>query len=296
MIPTPILCGLLIAPRPGSPALAARIEAIAAPFRGRLGYSVHFRRKNEWIERNAGEAFPTASTIKLAILCAAMEKIDRGEWKYADTREYTETDKRGGAGFIQNYKLGTKLELKELLHLMITISDNTATAMMIRWIGAMEINGWLDRHGLKNTRLLSQLPADQAELRRLADKWGLGVTTPREMVSLMEQIADGKAGSPTVCDEMQRILTHQYFNDLIAKQCPPWVSVASKSGAVNQSRSDVGLIHSPAGDITIAVFTKDNLDQSWSDTNEAEVAIKKISAAVWKFYNPKVKWNPPPTL
>jgi beta-lactamase class A len=294
---TPIfLVYVLAAPRPAAPALAAQLDAIAAPFRGRMGYSIHFRRKNERIERNADEAFPTASTIKLAILCSAMEKIDRGEWKYSDTREYKEIDKRGGAGFIQNYKIGTKLELKELLHLMITVSDNTATAMMIRWLTPKEINGWLDRHGLKNTRILSQLPPEEIELRKLADKWGLGVTTPREMVSLMEQIADDKAGSPTACDEMQRILTHQYFNDLIAKQFPPWVSVASKSGAVNQSRSDVALIHSPAGDITIAVYTKDNVDQSWTDSNEAEVAIKKISAAVWKFYNPKVKWTQPKQL
>lgn len=295
MTPILLVC-VLAAPRPAPPALAAQLDAIAAPFRGRMGYSIHFRRKNEWIERNADEAFPTASTIKLAILCTAMEKVDKGEWKYSDTREYTETDRRGGAGFLQNYKIGTKLELKELLHLMITVSDNTATAMMIRWLGAMTVNGWLDRHGLKDTRLLSQLPMEQTDLRKLADKWGLGVTTPREMVELMEQIADGRAGSPTVCDEMHRILTHQYFNDLIAKQCPPWVSVASKSGAVNQSRSDVALVHSPAGDITIAVYTKDNVDQSWTDGNEAEVAIKKMSAAVWKFYNPRVKWTQPGQL
>ncbi len=282
--------------RLASPRLIGQLEAIAAPFRGQMGYAIHFRRRDEWVLRSADEPFPTASTIKLAILCTAMEKIDKGELKYSDTREYTEEMKRGGAGFIQNYKPGTKLELKELLHLMITVSDNTATAMMIRWLGAMEINGWLERHGLKSTRILSQLPPEETELKKLADKWGLGVTTPREMVMLLEQIAGDKAASQTACDEMQRILSHQYFNDLIAKQCPPWVSVASKSGAVNQSRSDVALVHSPAGDITIAVFTKDNVDQSWTDTNEAEVAIKKISAAVWKFYNPKVRWTQPRPL
>ena len=296
MIPAPLLCLFLPSPRPPAAALTAELEAIAAPFHGQMGYSVHFRKRDEWIERRANERFPTASTIKLAILCTAMEKIDRGELKYADTREYTEVDRRSGAGFIQNYKIGTKLELKELLHLMITVSDNTATAMMIRWLGAMEVNGWLDRHGLTRTRLLSQLPPDRSELKKLADRWGLGVTTPHEMVRLLEQISDSKAGSPAASDEMQRILTHQYFNDLIAKQCPPWVSVASKSGAVNQSRSDVALICSPAGNYTLAVYTKENVDQSWTDSNEAEIAIKKIGAAVWKHYNPKVKWTQPRQL
>ena len=273
--------------------LRAELEGIAVAHRGVLGYAVHFRKKDEWALRMADEPFPTASTIKLAILCAAMERMDQKALKYSDTREYTEIDKRGGAGFIQNYKLGTKLELKELLHLMITVSDNTATAMMIRWLGAMEVNGWLERHGFVQTRLLSQLPPEQTALKALAEKWGLGVTTPREMVRLLELIADNKAASPTACDEMRRILTHQYFNDLIAKQCPPWVSVASKSGAVNKSRSDVALIAAPSGELTLAVFTKENTDESWGETNEAELAIKKISAAVWKHAEPRVRWSQP---
>jgi beta-lactamase class A len=282
--------------RLASSKLRAELEGIAAAHRGVLGYAVHFRKKDEWALRLGDEPFPTASTIKLAILCSAMERIDQRTLKYSDTREYTEIDKRGGAGFIQNYKLGTKLELKELLHLMITVSDNTATAMMIRWLGAMEVNGWLERHGFTQTRLLSQLPPEQTALRALAEKWGLGVTTPREMVRLLELIADNKAASPSACDEMRRILTHQYFNDLIAKQCPPWVSVASKSGAVNKSRSDVGLIAAPSGEIVLAVFTKENIDESWGDTNEAELAIQKISAAVWKYAEPNVRWSQPKPL
>src|SRR5207249_990153 len=113
---------------------------------------------------------------------------------YYDTREYTEDAKRGGSGFIQNYKPGTKIELKELLHLMITISDNSATVMLTRWLGVMEINGWLERHSLKNTRLLIQLPQSETELRMLNEKWGLGVTTPGEMRELMEMVGDGRAG------------------------------------------------------------------------------------------------------
>lgn len=276
--------------------LRKELETVAEAHRGVLGYVVHFRKHDEWALRLGDEPFPTASTIKLAILCTAMERIDQGTLKYSDTREYTDQDKRGGAGFIQNYKLGTKLEVKELLHLMITVSDNTATAMMIRWLGAMEINGWLERHGFMQTRLLSQLPPEQTALKTLAEKWGLGMTTPREMVRLMEQIADNQAASPSACDEMRRILTHQYFNDLIAKQCPPWVSVASKSGAVNKSRSDVGLIRSSQGEITLALLTKENVDESWTDTNEAELAIKKISAAIWKYDNPRVGWSQPKQL
>jgi beta-lactamase class A len=223
-----------------------------------------------------------------------MDRNQNGQIGYYDTRIYEPVDKRGGAGFIQNYKEGTKLELKELLHLMITVSDNTATAMMIRWLGAMTVNAWLESHGLKTTRLLSQLPDSETELRKQAEQWGLGVTTPNEMRTLMEMIGDGRAGTAAACDEMHRILNHQYFDDLIAGQIPARVAVASKSGAVNQSRSDVALVHSPSGDYVLAVYTRENQDQRWTKDNEAEQAIRAISRAVWHHYHPKDKWNPPP--
>jgi beta-lactamase class A len=222
-----------------------------------------------------------------------MEQNQKGEIGYYDTRVYEASEKRGGSGLIQNYKEGTKLELKELLHLMITVSDNSATAMMIKWLGPMTVNGWLDAHGLKKTRLLRDLPESETELRKLAEQWGLGVTTPTEMRELMEMVGDGRAGTAAACDEMHRILTHSYFDHLIPSQIPPRITVATKFGALTQSRSDVALVHSPSGDYVLSVFTKENEDQRWVRDNEAEQAIRAISRAVWKHYHPKDKWIPP---
>src|SRR5258705_4146301 len=111
--------------------LKKQLNSIASVFHGTLGYSFHHLKRGDKLELRGDESFPTASTIKLAVLCTAMEKNQEGKMGYFDTREFTELDKRGGAGFIQNYKIGAKLELKELLHLMITISDNSATSMMV---------------------------------------------------------------------------------------------------------------------------------------------------------------------
>jgi beta-lactamase class A len=258
-----------------------------------LGYSLVHLKRRERCSFRGDEPFPSASTIKVAILGAALAKVSAGEIGYYEAREYTDEMKRGGAGFIQNYKPGTKLELKELLHLMITVSDNSATAMAIRWLGAMEVNRWLDGLGLEQTRLLSQLPESETELRKLADAWGLGVTTPNEMVGLMGALLEGRAGTQAACEEMRRILGHQYFDDGIASQCPPSVKVASKSGALNRSRSDVAIVHSPSGDYILAVFTKNNQDESWTSQNEAERAIRSIAAEVWRHYHPKHPWRPP---
>jgi beta-lactamase class A len=289
-----LMCKPAPATLPNPSALRKQLETIAENVHGTLGYSFHHLKTGDRLDRKADEPFPTASTIKLAILCTAIEKQQAGKIGYYDARTFEPGDRRGGAGFIQNYKDGTKIELKELLHLMITISDNTATAMMIKWLGAMEVNGWLDRHGLKTTHLLSQLPESETELKKLNELHGLGVTTPNEMRSLVEMVGDGRAGTPAGCDEMHRILSHQYFDGGLPSEIPPWVCVASKSGAVDRSRSEVALVHSPSGDYALAVYTKDNQDIRWVHDNEGEEAIRAISRAIWKHYHPKVKWSPPP--
>src|SRR5262249_15231585 len=154
-----------------------------------------------------------------------------------------------GSGFFQNYKPGTEVEFKELLHQMIAGSDNTATLMVMRWIGDADVvNNWLDRHGVKTTRLLVDHPLsevwqrDDAALRQILEpikQWGMGVSTPNEMQMLMEMIVDGRAGTPAACDEMHRLLNHQYFDEGIPSQIPPWVVVASKGGRGEHSQSNM---------------------------------------------------------
>jgi beta-lactamase class A len=201
------------------------------------------------------------------------------------------------------YREGTRVTLKQLLHLMITVSDNTATHMLGQWIGTDAVNAWLERHGFKTTRLLVPWPfegdADKdfvARKERWASfrEWGMGVTTPNEMVRLMEMIADGRAGTPAACDEMHRILNHQYFDDGIAGQVPPWVTVGSKSGIQKHSRSDVAIVHSPSGDYILAVYTREGRDTSTHRDNEQDSAIRAVSRAVWRHYHPDIKWSPPP--
>ena len=130
---------------------------------------------------------------------------------------------------------------------MIAQSDNTATLMLMRWIGGADpVNAWLQRHGLKQTRLISQYPIsaelekDEArieELKKDVARWGMGVSTPNQMRELMGMIVDGRAGPAAVTVEMWRILMHQYFDEGIGSQIPPWVSAAaSKSGRGARTR------------------------------------------------------------
>ncbi|HEY6402993.1 MAG TPA: serine hydrolase [Blastocatellia bacterium] len=278
--------------------LRKQLDAIAEKFTGRLGYSLHHLTKNESLDRLGDEMFPTDSTLKIAIMCAGMEKVERGEIGYYNLRPLLKEDQTGGSGFFQNYKAGAEIEFKEAMHQMITVSDNTATLMLMRWIGGTDVvNDWLDRHGLKTTRLLYQWPlseklkGDEAALQKYAEsvkKWGMGVSTPNEMRTLMEMIVSGKAGTPASSDEMHRLLNHQFHDSGIASQIPPLVVVASKSGNSPHSQSDMAVVHSPSGAYALTIFIKEE-----DEAQQRRQAIQAISRAVWRHYHPNDKWEPP---
>ena len=278
--------------------LRKQLDSIAEKFTGKLGYSLHHLTKNESLDRLGDEMFPTDSSIKAAIMCAGMEKVERGEIGYFDLRPLLKEDQTGGSGFFKNYKAGAEIEFKEAMHQMITVSDNTATLMLMRWVGGTEvINDWLNRHGFKTTRLLYPWPIseaiqkDEAALQKLfepAMKWTMGVSTPNEMRTLMEMIVSGDAGTPASSDEMHRLLNHQYHDSGISSEIPPSVVVASKSGKSDHSQSDMAVVHSPSGTYALTIFIKEE-----DEVNQRRQAIRAISRAVWRYYHPNDKWEPP---
>jgi beta-lactamase class A len=284
-------------------ALRKQLDAIADKFHGKIGYSLHHLKTGDQLERFGGEKFPSGSTIKLAMLCAAMEKQQSGEISYDDdARPLTEELRSYGTGLIHNYRGGTNIRLRDLLYLLIAHSDNSASTILGQWLGAEAVNQWLDRQGLKNTRLLVPFPWSGSFQQDMAarpmqweqlKRWGMGVSTPHEMRMLMEMIADGRAGTPAATDQMIRILTRQYYTDGIASQIPPWVSVASKHGAESKSRSDVAVVYAPSGTYVLAIYTKEAQDAGFKWDNEQATAIRAISRAIWRYYNPRVKWSPP---
>jgi beta-lactamase class A len=117
---------------PSLEGLRKQLDSIAEGVTGKLGYSLHHLTKNESLDRLGDEMFPTDSTIKIAIMCAGMEKVERGEIGYYNLRPLLKEDKTTGSGFFKNYNAGAEIEFKEAMHQMITVSDNTATLMLMR--------------------------------------------------------------------------------------------------------------------------------------------------------------------
>jgi beta-lactamase class A len=144
----------------------------------------------------------------------------------------------------------------------------------------------MDSLGYIYTRVNSRTPGREKD----REIYGWGQTTPREIARLIEQITEGKVLSRQSSDRMLRTLGRQYWDEVAISQIPPNVFVASKSGAVDDSRNEVLYVNAPHAYI-FSIFTKNNKDQSWDYKNEAWVLTRTLSTLLFKYFNPEIKWD-----
>ena len=103
----------------------------------------------------------------------------------------------------------------------------------------------------------------------------------------MEKIVEGNMLSKTSSEKMLRLLGRQYWDEEAISQIPPGVFIADKNGAVDESRNEVMYVNGKENPYIFSIFTKNNVDTSWQYNNEAWVLTRKLSALLWKYYNPK---------
>jgi len=275
--------------------LEGELAELARGVRGTVGIYVKHLRTGRTAELNADSVFPTASMIKVPILAATYDAMERGALRFDTVLTYTDSLDYGAEGDVGDILAmaadSTKITLGRVVMLMATMSDNTASLWLQALSGSgVRINEWLAANGFDSTRMNSRTPGR----REIWEKYGWGQTTPREMARLVTLIRDGKAVSRGASEEMYRVLTRQYWNGQSLSQLPPWVQVATKSGAVDASRSEVVLVNAPSGDYVFCVITKNQADTSYGPDNEGYVLLKKVSALLWRRFEPKRPWTPAP--
>jgi beta-lactamase class A len=227
--------------------------------------------------------------IKVPILIGVFDAIDRGRLDFRQPLIYTDSLLYEGDDILGSFKDSSQIALSRLTLLSLTTSDNTASLWLQSLAGTgVAINQWLADHGFDSTRVNSRTPGREENRAR----YGWGQTTPREMTRLLTMIREGKAVSPAASQEMYRHLTRSYWTGEALSVLPPWVQAASKVGAVDQSRSEVVLVNAPSGDYVFAVITKNQTDTTWTPPNEGWVLIRKVSALLWRHFEPKHPWTP----
>jgi beta-lactamase class A len=174
--------------------------------------------------------------------------------------------------------------------LSISLSDNNAS-LMLQGIagGGQRINYLMDSLGFLNTKVNSRTPGREKE----REIYGWGQTTPREIVRIMEQIERGEVLSRKSSVRMLRTLGRQYWDEDAVSQIPPDIFVATKSGALNECRNEILYVNAPNPYI-FSIFTKNNKDQSWEYNNEAWVLTRKLSALLFKYFNPGIQYDAAP--
>ncbi len=263
------------------------LENALKDFRGTAGVYVHHLKSGRSAAVNADTVFPTASMIKIPIMVSVFDGIRNGRMAYEQELVYRDSLKYDD-GVVGSFKDGTVVTVSKVIMLMETLSDNTGSLWLQGITGGTRINTLMDSLGLKQTRVNSRTPGREA----FRGVYGWGQTTPREMASLMTMIREGRVFSQNASEKMYRILGRQFWENQGLSQIPPEIKTASKTGAVNQSRSEVTFVHAPHGEYVYCIITKNQQDASWKRDNEGYELIRNISALLWRYFEPKYGWKP----
>ena len=265
------------------------LRELVKDFKGDVGIYVKNLKTGKSAGFKADSIFPTASMIKVPITAGVFNKIEKNELDYKTILTYKDSLLYAGEDILGSFKDGEKIALSKVLMLMITTSDNTASLWSQSLAGSgTEINNLMENIGLKDTRVNSRTPGRTANQQ----KYGWGQTTPREMATLMNMIRNGQLISPAASERIYRNLIRIYYDDVALSQIPPYIQVASKSGAVDEARSEVVLVNAPHGDYVFCIATNNQQDTSWKGENEGWELIRALSKMLWDYYEPGYGWQP----
>jgi beta-lactamase class A len=266
------------------------IHQLTDGFGGDVGIYLMDLESGETFEMNADTLFPTASTVKIPIMIGIFDKIEKGELMYDQMLTYDgEHDDTWGNDLINQLKPGSDVELSKLVHLMMSTSNNTASLWNQYLAGTgTDINILMDSLGFEKTRVNSRTEGRQQDW----EVYGWGQTTPKELAMLLLQIYRGNVISPAASEQMYRIMTRNYWDGEALSQIPPYVQVASKNGAVSESKSEVLLVNGRSGDYLFAVMTKNQADAGYEDNNEGFQLLRDVSALLYHHFEPDDDWAP----
>jgi beta-lactamase class A len=290
---------LAAAAAPPPTPVEARITARLQSFAGAMGVAAIHLDTGETIAVAADERFPTASAIKTAVMVEVFHQVAGGRIRKDQLLTLTDEVKVGGSGVLHSLHAGGQHSVGDLLFLMIALSDNTATNMLIALVGTRAVNERMVAYGLPHTRLYrptfrgghpDAFPEEERE-------FGLGSSTPRETARLMEVIARGKAVSKEASEEMSAILGKQQNYDMIPRLLPidDKVTYAGKSGQDDEKladaagvkgaiRVDSGIVTTPSGRYVLAIYARRTKDMRWTVDNDANVTGAEVSRMVFEHF------------
>jgi beta-lactamase class A len=285
---------LLIALPVNASDLEKKLAELAASHHGTVTLYAKNLSTGEEVSIDSARPVQTASVIKLTLMLQAFEQVKLGKLKLSAPVVLTKDNQVPGSGILNLMEPGLKLTLKDAITLMMVLSDNTATNVVIDVVGLRTTNEMLAGMGLKNTYFYKKvyktpegpMPPDQR-------KYGLGKTTAEEMARVMESIYRCDLGDRDLCRLMITTMRNQQYRNMLPRYLERTdtsedpSAIADKIGALDDVRNDVALIYTQRGPIVISIFTYNNEDKSWTPENQAEVMIGRLSRAIVDAWSPE---------
>jgi beta-lactamase class A len=269
-----------------------RVADLCVGFNGRVGLAALDLQTNQEILYQAHTTFPTASVIKLAVLITLMQQCESGQLSLDEPLMLRRADNIGGSGLLQYLTPGLTMPVRDWAFLMMNISDNLATNVLIDHVGLKNIQAWLAEAGYDDVRL--QRKIDFGQLAR--DQKELGTATPYGLTRLAAAIFRRQVVSPAACDEMLRMMD-KVGADRIGRYLPfePYGSdvpeeeklrLAGKTGTLAGTRTQTAVVWRGAGEkargFAITVMVEgDPTPETWSADAAGVLLIGRIARAVY---------------
>jgi beta-lactamase class A len=266
--------------RPLTKSLDANIREEIERFKGKVFLYAKNLDTGKTYSYHGDERVRTASTIKIAVMIEAFARVAEGRAKWTHELVLTKAARYGGSGVLPELSDGLRLTLRDCVNLMMAVSDNTATNMVLDYLTTDAVNDRMNSLGFNATRIMRRVggggeskDGKEAENK----KFGLGATSPLEMVQIMEKLERGEIVSQAASKEMIDLMKREQVRYAIGRNLKD-VSMASKYGALDRLRSCVAIVYSRNGRVAIAITVDDMPEILWSVDNPGYLLISRLSA------------------
>jgi beta-lactamase class A len=274
-------------PAKSSTTLESRIRPLIDAHKGKVAVAVKHLGGGESYRYHADEVMPTASLIKFPVMIetyrqAAEKKVDLD--RFITLRAQ---DKVPGSGVLtDHFSAGSTFRLRDAVRLMIAFSDNTATNLVLDAIGIGATAATMEKMGYPNTKIHSKVfRRDTSVFPERSKQFGLGSTTPDEMIRLCEAVYRKQILTPAACDEILAHLRACDDRDKFPRFLPPGTKLAFKTGSLNATKTAAGILECPGGPVALCVMTDGNEDQRWVPDNAGNRLCAEIARAVYDHFD-----------
>ena len=255
--------------------LDATIHEVDRNLDGVMGVAIKDLTSDHTILLQPDEVFPQASSIKIAVLVELYRQAQQGKLKLTDLYTVQKSDLVEDSDIMGGLTPGiTRVTLRDLATMMIAVSDNSAANVLIERVGMENVNAMLDSLGLTHTRLRRKMMDVKA-----AGEGRENVSTPREMMTLLEALYRGKMLNREMTDDFFTMLsTHK--DSYLPHDLPDGLKIANKPGDLEGVRNDSGVVFVQNGPYIICVMMT-----YLHREREGEQAINKVSLAAYRMFD-----------